>query len=295
MATRRAAVLSDAPLVVIVGPTASGKTSAAIQLAEECGGEIICADSRTIYRGMDIGTAKPSTEEQARVPHWGIDLVEPGQRFTAADFKNYANKKIEEIRQRGKIPFLVGGTGLYIDAVVFDYQFGGDMNIIQRKRLNSLTIDELVGYCIKSNISLPDNKSKRRLVRAIERGGAKVSKRDVPVDNSIIVGVTTDKSILDERITRRTERLFKDGVVEEATRLRGRYGWENEALTGNIYRVIALHICGELSEADMKKEAVALDRRLAKRQMTWFKRNPYIKWLSITEVGLYIRSHLANL
>ena len=101
------------PLVVIVGPTASGKSTLAIELAEQYGGEIICADSRTIYTGMDIGTAKPSAEDQARVPHWGLDLVQPGEPFSAADFKVYAEQKIADIRSRGRIPFLVGGTGLY--------------------------------------------------------------------------------------------------------------------------------------------------------------------------------------
>ena len=103
------------PLVVIAGPTASGKTGLAISVAERFNGEIICADSRTIYRGMDVGTAKPTADDRARVPHWGVDLVDPGDRFTAADFKEYPNAKIADIRNRQKIPFLVGGTGLYID------------------------------------------------------------------------------------------------------------------------------------------------------------------------------------
>ena len=112
------------PLVVIVGPTASGKTGLAIELAEKYNGEIICADSRTIYRGMDIGTAKPTLKERQGVVHWGLDLVEPGEAFSAADFKAYADDKIANIRSREKVPFLVGGTGLYIDAVIFNYQFG---------------------------------------------------------------------------------------------------------------------------------------------------------------------------
>jgi tRNA dimethylallyltransferase len=119
--------MRDLPLIVIVGPTASGKTSLAIDIAKQFGGEIICADSRTVYIGMDIGTAKPSRAEQAMVPHWALDLVEPGQRFTAADFKEYANKKIAEIRSRGNIPMIVGGTGLYVDGVIFDYKFGDDV------------------------------------------------------------------------------------------------------------------------------------------------------------------------
>ena len=112
------------PLIVIIGPTASGKTSLAIRLAKKYRGEIICADSRTVYRGMNIGTAKPSLEEQQGVSHWGLDLVDPGDSFSVSQFKDYARQKIKEIRSRGNIPFLVGGTGLYIDSVIFDFQFG---------------------------------------------------------------------------------------------------------------------------------------------------------------------------
>ena len=113
--------VNETPLIVIVGPTASGKTSLAIKLAKKFGGEIICADSRTVYRDMDIGTAKPTLVERQEVAHWGLDLVEPGQLFSAADFKEYATKRIAEIRDRGNIPFLVGGTGLYIDGVIFNF------------------------------------------------------------------------------------------------------------------------------------------------------------------------------
>ncbi len=110
-------------VLVIVGPTGSGKTGLAIDCALEFDGEVISADSRAIYRGMDIGTAKPDKEEMRGVVHWGIDLVEPGERFTVADFKQYCEQKIKEIRARGKLPIIAGGTGLYVDAVVYDYQF----------------------------------------------------------------------------------------------------------------------------------------------------------------------------
>jgi tRNA dimethylallyltransferase len=146
----------EAPLIVIVGPTASGKSALAMQLAERFGGEIICADSRTVYKGMDIGTAKPSAEDQARVPHHGLDLVEPGERFSAVDFKNYATQTIADIRARGKIPFLVGGTGLYVDAVIFDYHFGqADPEL--RAKLEALSLEELHEYCRNNNIKLPEN------------------------------------------------------------------------------------------------------------------------------------------
>ena len=109
--------------LIILGPTGSGKTGISIDLAKKLNGEIISADSRAIYKGMDIGTAKPSKEEQQGIPHYGLDLVEPGERFTVADWKEYAEAKIEDIKSRGKLPIIVGGTGLYIDALIFDYHF----------------------------------------------------------------------------------------------------------------------------------------------------------------------------
>ena len=116
----------NSKVIVIVGPTGSGKTGVAIEIAKEIGGEIISADSRAIYKYMDIGTAKPTLAEQKQVPHFGIDLVEPGERFTVADWKAYAEQKITEIRARGNVPMVVGGTGLYVDALVYDYQFTED-------------------------------------------------------------------------------------------------------------------------------------------------------------------------
>lgn len=295
MAAGRATVRSDAPLVVIVGPTASGKTGVAIELAERFGGEIVCADSRTIYKGMDIGTAKPGSEERERIPHWGIDLVEPGERFTAADFKRYAEQKIKEIRSRGHVPFLVGGTGLYVDAILFDYEFGGKADMEMRNELNWLSLEQLIRYCIENNIKLPENRqNKQYVIRSIEQKGISAKRRKVPISNSIIVGIATDKVILDERIAHRTEQLFNDGVVEEAIILGKKYGWESEAFTGNVYRVIKRYLLGEISQDEMKEKNTTLDRQLAKRQRTWFKRNQYIHWLPLKKVPSYVGNLLAK-
>lgn len=284
------------PLIVIVGPTASGKTSLAIEIAEEFNGEVVCADSRSIYRGANIGTAKPTLDEQKGVKHWGIDIVEPNEHFTAADFKKYANEKIAEIRSRGKLPILVGGTGLYVDAVIFDFNFGSIADSEKRDDLNKLSLEELHEYCNKNNISLPENdKNKRYVVRAIERFGQNLSRRDEPISNTIIIGLSVEKTVLRSRIALRSEQFFNKGVIEEAKKLGEKYGWDNEAMKSNIYRLARSYLSGEISLSEMKIKNEILDWRLAKRQMTWQKRNKFIKWLPLREAKKYLVLQLAKI
>ncbi|MFZ2544491.1 MAG: tRNA (adenosine(37)-N6)-dimethylallyltransferase MiaA [Candidatus Saccharimonadales bacterium] len=283
------------PLIVIVGPTASGKTSLAIELAEKVGGEIICADSRTVYRGMDIGTAKPTFDDLARIQHWGLDLVNPDQRFTAADFKRYAQDKIKEIRERGHIPFLVGGTGLYVDSVIFDYQFGDAVDEKMRQGLELMSLSELHEYCLKNNIKLPNNvMNKRYVIRAIEQKNVNNKRRDAPLENTYIVGITTERDELRTKIEHRIEQLFADGVVDEARTLGEKYGWKNESMTGNIYPILHKYITGEFTLDEAKYKSTIRDWRLAKRQLTWFKRDTYINWLSHNEALSYLSGILTS-
>ena len=293
MATR--SLERELPLIVIAGPTASGKTALAVRLAERFGGEIICADSRTIYTGMDIGTAKPTCDERANVPHWGLDLVEPGGRFTVADFKAYAEQKIAEIRERGNVPFLVGGTGLYIDAIVFDFAFAGEANEVLREQLEQMNVQELQKYCENNNIKLPENDhNKRYLIRAIERKNVTVKRRETPIDNTIVVGITTNRETLRTRIALRSEQLFANNVVEEATILSKKYSWDSEAMTGNVYPLVRKYIAGELDETGLRREFEISDWRLAKRQMTWLRRNPYIMWGTLEASEHYLSRILAR-
>lgn len=285
---------TEPPLIVIVGPTASGKTALAVELAEQLNGEIICADSRTVYKDMDIGTAKPSPEERLRVPHWGLDLVVPDQAFTVSDFKKYVVGKIADIRRRGKVPFLVGGSGLYIDAVFFDYQFGSKVDNSERAFLEKLSLNDLHEYCAKNNIRLPQNKhNKRYVIRAIERNGLDPKRRSEPAKGTIIVGIATEKMLLRERIAARAEQLFAQPIVEEARILGKKYGWESEAMTGNIYPLIHLYLEGEISLEEAKRRFETLDWGLAKRQLTWFRRNPHIVWLLKDEATPYIKKLFA--
>ena len=283
---------SNLPLIVIVGPTASGKSSTAMRIAKEFNGEIICADSRTLYKGMDIGTAKPTAEDRTEVPHWGLDLVEPSERFTAADFKYFAQQKIEEIRSRGHLPLLVGGTGLYVDGVIFDYEFvKTDPKI--RTQLEAMSLEELKDYCANNNVVLPENQQNRRyLIRAIERKNISGKRLNAPIANTLIVGITTNRDELRTRISTRAEQLFETGMVEEAKKLGEKYGWNSEAMTGNIYKLVKQFLGGEFNEEELKQRFITADWQLAKRQLTWLKRNPFTHWESLDDAYIYIKKQL---
>ena len=266
------------PIVVIVGPTASGKSRLAIDIAEHQNVEIICADSRTVYKGMDIGTAKPSAQDIKKVRHHLLDVVEPNQQFTAADFKKLANEAIVKIWERGNVPIVVGGTGLYIDALLFDYDFGLKADESKRAELSALTLEELWDLCRQKNIELPENyKNKRHVVRAIELGGIIRGKR-VLRENTLVVGLSTEKSELVERITQRVDSMFRLGVLQEAEALGRKFGWDCQALTANIYLVCKQVLNGSLDLDQAKQLCIKNDLSLAKRQMTWFKRNNEVHW-----------------
>ncbi len=284
----------EQPLVVVVGPTASGKSATAMRIAEAFNGEIICADSRTIYKGMDVGTAKPSSEDQAKVPHWGLDLVEPGDVFTAADFQVYAQKAISDIRSRGKLPLVVGGTGLYVDGLIFDYQFGAQDPEL-RKNLETLSLDALKKYCANNNIKLPENENNRRYVmRAIEQKNINSKRLSAPISNTVIVGITTERDVLKQRIADRAEQLFADGMVEEAKKVGKKYGWNSEAMTGNIYKLVKQFLDGQFDETELKAKLITADWQLAKRQITWLKRNPFICWVSLDDAYRYVYDELTR-
>ncbi|MEO8691510.1 MAG: tRNA (adenosine(37)-N6)-dimethylallyltransferase MiaA [Candidatus Saccharimonas sp.] len=275
--------VANIPLVVIVGPTASGKSGLAVRLAKQVGGEIISADSRSVYRGLSIGTAKASPEDLRKVPHWGIDLVEPDERFSAADFQKYAFGKIAEIRSRGKIPILAGGTGLYIDSVIYNFSFSGkDVDFETREFLTNQSIDWLHTYCYKHHIKLPENHlNKRYVVNNIIHANSSNSIRESKPDNTIVVGIITENSNLEYKINTRIDQMFANGVVEEAEMMAKAYGWGCEAMTGNVYRIIRRYLADELDLDEAKRLCVVKDKQLAKRQMTWFKRNRDIKWFDL--------------
>ncbi len=284
---------TNQPLVVIVGPTASGKSDVAMKIAKKYDGEIICADSRTVYRGMDIGTAKPSSKDRSEVPHHLLDVVNPDQRFTAADFQKLANEAIEDIRSRGKLPMLVGGTGLYVDGVILDYHFNSNHDPSLREELEMMSVEELQKYSKIHNIKLPKNPlNKRHVVRNIERKGVVVKSNSDKLSTSIIVGIATEKDTLRKRIVQRTEHFFESGVVEESKLLGEKYGWSNESMTGNIYPIVHQLLNKQLTIEEAKEKFITQDWRLAKRQLTWLKRNKFIQWESLEGAYSYISDRL---
>lgn len=277
----------ELPLIVILGPTASGKTAYAIRLAQLIGGEVICADSRTVYRGMDIGTAKPTEPERTGVLHWGLDLIEPDQRYSLYDFQRYAIAKIAEIRQRQHVPLLVGGSGLYINSVIYDYRLaGGDYDPTTRAKLEKLPPDELRRLIVKQGAKLPrDLDNKRRLIRSLERGGVSNNCGHLS-SRTIVIGITMDKEKLSQRISGRAEQMLKRGLIDEAERLIARYGTV-EPLRRNAYGVVAKYLAGQIHEAELIEQISTKDRQLVKKQLTWW-RNPRwagdIMWRTLPEL-----------
>lgn len=267
----------ELPLIVILGPTASGKTAYAIRLARLIGGEVICADSRTVYRGMDIGTAKPTEPERAGVPHWGLDLIEPDQRYSLYDFQRYAMAKIAEIRQRQHVPLLVGGSGLYINSVIYDYRLaGGNYDPTARAELEKLPPDELRRLIVKRGAKLPrDLDNKRRLIRSLEAGGASNNCGHLS-RQTIVIGIAVDKEKLFQRISERAKQMLERGLVDETERLVARYGMV-EPLRRNAYGVVAKYLTGQIYEAELIEQISVKDRQLVKKQLTWW-RNP--RWAS---------------
>lgn len=281
------------PLVVIAGPTASGKTALAINLAKRYGGEIICADSRTVYQGIDIGTAKPTQAEQAEVPHHLLDVAAPDQSFNAADFKRLAMAAVDDIRSRGKIPFLVGGTGLYLDSVILDYQFATPADPRRRASLQAASVEQLHMMHKKLQLELPNSpKNKLHLVNNLLRDGQTLSSNQHPDGNTIVVAIATDRQILKQRIQQRAEVMFEQGVVDEAVALAAKYGWESPAMTGNIYPVLRLYLEGAISHQQAIDQFVSRDYQLAKRQLTWLRRHDFITWLPLERAEAYLSNKL---
>ncbi len=273
------------PLIAVVGETASGKSALALRIARRFDGELICADSWTVYKGFDVGTAKPSRDEQRLVRHHLLDVADPATGFSAVEFKRLALAAIEDITARGKLPVMVGGTGLYIDAVLYDYQFLPAPDPARREELNGLSLLELQHIATNKGLDLStiDKHNKRRVIRLIENDGSVPGRGPLRPD-TLIVGISVDREALRQRVTARVDSMLAAGLEQEVSRLAGLYGWEVEPMKGIGYREWRPYFepQPELHQdlAQTRDRIIAATMGLAKRQRTWFKRNERIQWLS---------------
>ena len=267
-------------LLVIVGATASGKSKLALELAQKLNGEIICADSMTVRQGADIGSAKPSEDDRVMVSHHLIDVVRPNEAFTAAQFKLLAQTAITDVHNRGKLPIMVGGTGLYIDSVLYDYEFLPSTNPEDRERLNQLTNEQLLQEINELGLDLGgvDINNNRRLIRLIETDGARPTRHKLRA-NTYIVGLESDRDQLKSGIEQRIDDMLADGLEGEVDGLAKRFGWDCEALKGVGYSQWRGYFLGTQSLHETRNSIVKATQDLSKRQRTWFKRNKSIHWL----------------
>lgn len=269
-------------LIVIVGPTASGKTNLAIELAKKYNGEIICADSRTIYRYMDVGTAKPTLDEQQSVPHHLLDIVDPNIHFSVVEFKTLCNKTIEDIQDRGKLPIMVGGSGMYIDSVLFDYQFRSQNSNID---ISGMSLEEKQQKALSlypSEIMQIDVKNERRVDQLLQRGPSQSKDRESLKKECKIIGLSIKTPLLKQNIESRTKQMLNNGIVQETKKIIRIFGNECPALNTIGYKQVASVMDGEVNEKELENAINRATIGLAKRQITWFKRNKAIVWVDST-------------
>lgn len=287
-------------LIVIVGPTASGKSSLALELARHFDCEIISGDSMCVYRGMDIGTAKPSQAERQEIPHHLIDIREPGESFSVVDFQQLATSAIESINKRGKIPLLVGGTGLYVQALLEGYKFNPTPKTDWRSDLDitiSVSVDTSV---LHDNLKAVDPvasarihpNDRKRILRALEVVTAehrsiscdKISSDSTPLFDCIVFGLSMERQDLYRRIDDRVDRMLEAGLVNEVKSLM-LHGVpaDSTAFQAIGYKEIAACLHGEVSLEEAVARVKQSSRRYAKRQLTWFRRMPYIRWIGQVE------------
>ena len=283
-------------IIAIVGPTAVGKTALSFKLAERFQAELVSADAYQVYKGMDIGTAKATKDELATYRHHLIDIIEPNEDFSAAAFQEAARTTIEDLHERGKIPILVGGTGLYVQSLLEGYEFKAKRHSKEERqaassRIAALSEEELKGYITeKTGYEPPDwhellSNSHRlvRLVGAIEKGDGAAAvmsqKADGPLYHAFVIGLSLPRQVLYERIEKRIDAMIEAGWIDEVQQLLQEGVLpEAQAMKAIGYKELVLYLDGQLSLEAASELIKKRTRHFAKRQMTWFKRMPYIRW-----------------
>ena len=287
-------------VVVIVGPTASGKTSASINVAKNLNGEIISADSMQIYREMDIGTAKVTKEEADGIKHYLVDVVNPDEVFNVTKYKEMAEAAIEEILAKGKTPVIVGGTGLYVSSLINGIEFaevGEDVEY--REQMTTLAEEKGAEYLHNELRKVdPDAADAiemnniRRVVRALEifklTGKTKTqldieSRKEVKYDYRVY-GIDTPREELYNRINVRVDKMFEEGLLDEVKYVNEKYKISSTAIQGLGYKEVIEYIDGKVTYDEMIEKLKMETRRYAKRQLTWFRREEKIKWCPLNEI-----------
>lgn len=289
-------------LVAIVGPTAVGKTAVAVEVAARLKGEIISGDSMQVYRGMDIGTAKIKPAEMRGIPHHLLDIRRPDEEFSVADFQELVRRLITEINDRGRVPVLVGGTGLYIRSVIDEYEFGPAEPETEIRRQYRELAEKVGPLELHRRLAAVDSRAAekihphdlRRTIRALEvyhLTGRPISAtqhaagRWESIYDLVMIGLTMERSQLYERIEQRVDQMIGAGLVNEVRRLLAEgYSPTAKSMQGLGYKEIVAYLNGSLDEAT----AIALlkrnTRRFAKRQLTWFSRDPRIYWYTVEKL-----------
>lgn len=278
--------------VYIVGPTASGKSALAMDVAGYLKhAEIVCADSQTVRKYMDIGTAKPSAHDRAIVPHHCLDLVDPYEPFTLHEYLLHARDAIAQVHARGNVAIVVGGSGLYVDALYFDFSLPEtvDDRDSARVRYEGMAVEELQEEIERIGLSMPENeRNKRHLVNVLLRQGNR-GRATLPDPASCIVGIAPQRDEHWQRLVERTEAMFASGFVDEVRAIVAKFGRPPHSFDAIAYKIVMQLIDGDITEQQAKSLIHIAERQYAKRQMTWFKRNKNIQWF--TEVDS-AREHL---
>lgn len=296
---------SKQKLLVIIGPTAVGKTKLSIELAKQYNGEIISGDSMQIYRGMDIGTAKITKDEMEGIPHHLIDIKEPDENFSVAEFQTLVRAMIEEIAKKGKLPIIAGGTGLYIQSVIYDYQFS-DVSGDEQFRLqleerakeigNEALYKELIEVDPESASQIHPN-NVRRVIRALEiyhltgktRHEFQKSQEPDLLYDTALVGLTMERDKLYDRINSRVNLMVEQGLLEEVKRLYHQGIRDCQSIQAIGYKEIYEYLDGKVSYEDAIEALKQNSRRYAKRQLTWFRNKMDVKWFDMTDVNHFTK------
>ncbi len=286
------------PLLVICGPTGVGKTAAAVHLAARLPIEVVSADSRQVYRGMDVATGKPTRREQAAVPHHLLDVIEPDERYHAARFRREALTAIDAIRERGRLPVVVGGTGLYIRALLKGLDPAPPADPALRARLDAVAAGGGASALHAQLATLDPDAARRlhpndrvRIIRAIEKHGHDPEERGgwsraVSPWKLLLFGLGQERSVLNRRLEERARGMYAGGMMDEVQRLlEAGYDETSPGMAGIGYRQFAAVVKQRMTEAEALALMVRDTRRYAKRQMTWFAREADLRWLDVDETG----------